>query len=306
VRHPADVVIAVVGVIAVVAGVIGGRAVGGRAGRRGRGGGRRSAARGGGTEEAGGAGAGEDAATHARIGPWIAYACQRLRLARRGTLLDHRRAMASDADLLQRWRAGDGAAGNQLFQRSFAAVYRFFVNKTCNVDDTEELTRSTFVALMSASDRIPASSSLLAYTLGVANGVLGRYFRGLARSNEPFDPLRSSILDLGAGAATGLECTGSQQLLLAALREIPAELQVILELSYVEALDPDAIGEAIGLATAAVRDRLARAREHLRVRVGERAARTDVPVPEPARWPDLIRNAFPTRILSTAGSRDTV
>ena len=63
--------------------------------------------------------------------------------------------MASDADLLQRWRAGDGAAGNQLFQRCFATVYRFFVNKTCNVDDTEELTRSTFVALMSARDRIP-------------------------------------------------------------------------------------------------------------------------------------------------------
>jgi RNA polymerase sigma-70 factor (ECF subfamily) len=135
--------------------------------------------------------------------------------------------------------------------------------------------------------------------------VLARYFRGLARSNEPFDPLRSSILDLGAGAATQLECSGSQQLLLAALREIPVELQIILELYYVEALDPDAIGEALGLGSGAVRDRLARAREHLRVRVGELAARSGVAAPEQARWPDLVRNAFPTRILSTAGSRDT-
>jgi RNA polymerase sigma-70 factor (ECF subfamily) len=213
--------------------------------------------------------------------------------------------MASDADLLQRWRAGDGAAGNQLFQRCFATVYRFFVNKTCNVDDTEELTRTTFVALMSASDRVPAAASLLPYTLGVANGVLSRYYRGLARSNESFDPLQSSILDLGAGAATQLECTGSQQLLLAALREIPAELQIILELYYVEALEPDAISEALGLAGGAVRDRLVRARDHLRVRIGELTTRTGVAAPDPARWPDLIRNAFPTRVLSTAGSHET-
>lgn len=214
--------------------------------------------------------------------------------------------MASDADLLQRWRAGDGAAGNQLFQRRFAAVFRFFVNKTCSLDDTEDLTRSTFVELMSARDRIPAGASLEAYTLGVAHGVLARYHRGLAHSDAHFDPLRSSILELGAGAESQLECVGAQRLLLAALREIPAELQVVLELHYVEELDPEAIGAALGLPTGAMRDRLARAREHLRVRVSELAARAPaVPAPDATRWPDLIRSAFPARILSTAMSRDT-
>ena len=145
--------------------------------------------------------------------------------------------MASDADLLQRWRDGDGAAGNQLFQRRFATVFRFFVNKTCSLDDTEELTRRTFLELMSARDRLPGGASLVTYTLGVANGVLARYHRGLAHSNEHFDPLRSSILELGAGAETQLECIGAQRLLLVALREIPAELQIVLELYYVEELE---------------------------------------------------------------------
>ncbi len=185
-------------------------------------------------------------------------------------------------------------------------VLALLLTGSCNADDTEELARSTFVAMMSARDRVPAGPSLLPYTLGVANGVLARYFRGLARSNEPFDPLQSSILELGAGGGTQLECTGSQQLLLGALREIPAELQIVLEAYYVEALDPEAIGEALGLAGGVVRERLVRAREHLRVRVGELAARTGAAAPEASRWPDLIRSAFPTRLLSTAGSRDTV
>ena len=213
--------------------------------------------------------------------------------------------MADDADLLQRWRAGDGAAGNELFQRCFAPIYRFFVNKTRNAADTEELTQSTFVALMTARERFRGTSSFLTFALGVANNVLRHYYRGLAHAGAHFEPLHSSIAALGAGAQTQLECAEAHQLLVAALREIPTDFQVVLELYYVEELTPEAIGEALGLNTNTVRSRIQRGREHLRAKVEELAARTPAAASAPAdeRWAELIKDAFPARILSTAFTR---
>ena len=213
--------------------------------------------------------------------------------------------MAADAELLQRWHAGDAAAGNQLFQRCFAPIYRFFVNKTRSAADTEELTQSTFVALMTAHERFRGTSSFLTFALGVASNVLRRYYRGLTRANAHFEPLRSSLVELGAGAQTQLECAETQQLMLAALREIPAELQIVLELYYVEELGPEAIGEALGLNTNTVRSRIQRGREHLRAKIDELAARAPaVAAPPDERWAELIKGAFPARILSTAFSQD--
>ena len=218
--------------------------------------------------------------------------------------------MVEDAELLRRWRDGDTAAGNQLFQRCFAPIYRFFVNKTRSAADTEELTQSTFVALMKARERFRGTSSFLTYALGVANNVLRHYYRDLARDQahlDPLDPfgLGSSIAQLAAGAQTQLECAEEQQLMLVALREIPAELQIVLELYYVEELPPDAIAETLGLNPNTVRSRIQRGREHLRAKVDELAARAPaVPPPADERWADLIKSAFPARILSSAFSRD--
>jgi RNA polymerase sigma-70 factor, ECF subfamily len=213
--------------------------------------------------------------------------------------------MADDADLLQRWRAGDAAAGNQLFQRCFAPIYRFFVNKTRSLADTEELTQNTFLALISARDSFQGRSSFLTYALGIANNTLKHYYRGLARVTTEVDPLTSSIVALGAGAQTQLECAEAQQQLLVALREIPAEFQIVLELYYVEALDPGAIGEALGVPANTVRSRIQRGREHLRDKLTELAATAPTtPVFDDHAWGELIKSAFPTRILSAAFTGD--
>jgi RNA polymerase sigma-70 factor, ECF subfamily len=212
--------------------------------------------------------------------------------------------MVQDAELLERWRAGDAAAGNQLFGRCFAPIYRFFVNKTRSLADTEELTQNTFVALISARDSFLGKSAFLTYALGIANNVLKHYYRGLTRVPADVDPLTSSIAALGAGAQTQLECAELQQLLLAALRGIPAEFQVVLELYYVEALDPAAIGETLGLPANTVRSRIQRGRDHLRDKLAELSGSGPAAPPlDDDTWGELIKSAFPTRILSAAFGR---
>ena len=112
--------------------------------------------------------------------------------------------MEDEADLLQRWRAGDAAAGNRLFRRCFAPIYRFFVNKTRSLADTEELTQNTFVALMTAQERFQGKSSFQSYALGIANNLLKQYYREMARVGDQQDPLASSIVALGSTKPTGL------------------------------------------------------------------------------------------------------
>jgi RNA polymerase sigma-70 factor (ECF subfamily) len=212
--------------------------------------------------------------------------------------------VVDDIELLRRWRDGDGAAGNQLFERCFAPIYRFFVNKTRSLTDTEELTQNTFVALMSARDGFLGNSSFLTYALGVANNVLRHYYRGLARQAALIDPLETSLVALGAGARSQLECAETQALLLAALREIPVELQIVLELYYVESLDPAAIGDALGINPNTVRSRIQRGRDQLREKLDELAANGHaVPPPDVDSWAELLRSAFPARIMSTAFGR---
>ena len=53
--------------------------------------------------------------------------------------------MDVDGELLERWRAGDQAAGRDLFARYFDPLFRFFANK-CNEPD--ELVQATFFALV--------------------------------------------------------------------------------------------------------------------------------------------------------------
>jgi RNA polymerase sigma-70 factor (ECF subfamily) len=213
--------------------------------------------------------------------------------------------VTDEVELLERWRTGDVRAGSALFERCFAPIYRFFVNKTRTPDDTAELTQNTFLALVSARDRFAGSSSFLTYALGVAHNLLIGYYRELTRDNARFDPLTSSIIALGAGAQTQLECVEVQELLVAALRAIPADFQIALELYYVEGLDPAAIAETLGINANTVRSRIARGREQLRDQMTRLASQDGLAVPGDDDWPRLIKAAFPVHVLSASFRRDS-
>ena len=55
--------------------------------------------------------------------------------------------MSADLELLQKWSDGDASAGNQLFNRHFDPVCRFFANKVS--EDVDDLIQKTFLHLAS-------------------------------------------------------------------------------------------------------------------------------------------------------------
>jgi RNA polymerase sigma-70 factor (ECF subfamily) len=171
----------------------------------------------------------------------------------------------SDFDLLESWRAGDTTAGNDLFQRHFDSVCRFFANKLG--EDVDDLIQKTFLACVEGKERFRGDASFRGYLFGVARNVLRRHFREKRYHGERFDPLVTSVHDAAPGPSLMLAEKKEQQLLLQALRQIPLDFQITLELYYWEQMSASELGEVLGLPEGTVRGRIRRAKQLLEERL---------------------------------------
>ncbi|WP_428263426.1 RNA polymerase sigma factor [Haliangium sp.] len=183
--------------------------------------------------------------------------------------------MDSDLDLLEQWRSGDQRAGNELFQRHFDSIYRFFDNKVHG--DIDELVQSTFLACVRSRDQFRGQSSFRTYLFTVARHELYRYLRRRRRDGERLDFGVTSIEDLGHSVRSQMAKNQTHERLLAALRTLPVDLQVLLELFYWEGMGNAELAEVLDVAPATVRTRLYRARQVLRERL-EALANEPAPV----------------------------
>lgn len=170
-----------------------------------------------------------------------------------------------DFELLDRWRGGDNVAGNQLLKRHFDALYRFFTNKLA--DQADDLIQATLMACVRGVHSFRKECGFRAFLFVVARHELYRFikanYRERGRSPEGFDPSLCSVADVGPSPSTALAKRKEQRLLLLALRRIPLELQIVLELHYWEGLSTRELADAMEIPQGTVKSRLRRAREAL-------------------------------------------
>lgn len=172
-----------------------------------------------------------------------------------------------DAELLAAWRSGDKAAGEALFERHFATVARFLRNKTDEAA-VADLLQQTFVALLEARATFRGEGSFRGYLLGVAYNVLRHHYRA-RKPDAQLDLEQTSIADVGLRPSEVVAIRNEQRVLLHALRRIPVEHQIVLELHYWESMTASAIGEVVGAPEGTVRTRLRRAKQLLEERLAE-------------------------------------
>ncbi len=175
----------------------------------------------------------------------------------RGTL--PRVAPPQDDDaLLRAWQDGDGAAGTKLFERHFEAVARFFRNKTDGPLD--DLVQRTFLGCLEGRDRIRGESGFRGYLFGVARNVLRKSWqaRAPARSLDEIDD--ASIVQLGASPCSAYARDRSQLAMLNALRRIPLQAQLVLELCYWEQMSAREVAGVLGVPLGTAKTRIRRAR----------------------------------------------
>lgn len=173
-------------------------------------------------------------------------------------------AMDTDLELLKRWRAGESQAGQELFARHFASLYRFFDNKVPR--NAKDLTQQTFLECTKARDQFRGDSSFRSYLFAIAWNQLRHYFRR-EKMDEHLDFEASSVNEI-VGSATSpsshLERDERRRQLQEALLCLPLAQQVLLEGHYWQDLDAPALAEIFGVSAGAIRVRLARARNALR------------------------------------------
>jgi RNA polymerase sigma-70 factor (ECF subfamily) len=167
----------------------------------------------------------------------------------------------SDIELLDAWRAGDTDAGERLFERHYAAVARFFRNKVNR--GVEDVIQNTFLALVETKDRFRGDSSFKTYLFGVANNVLRQHYRKQKRDADRLDFGHTSAQDLGPGPSTIAAEKSEQRLLLQALRAIPLEHQIVLELYFWEPMSAREIGEVLETPEGTIRTRIRKAKQLL-------------------------------------------
>jgi RNA polymerase sigma-70 factor (ECF subfamily) len=169
--------------------------------------------------------------------------------------------MEPDLALLEQWRAGDRQAGQDLFARHFASIYRFFENKVGA--EADELSQQTFAACVAARDQFRGQSSFRTYLFVIARHELYGYLRRKARADD-MDFGVSSIAEVVTSPSSKLARAEDAGQLRQALTRLPAEQQLLLELHYWHELDAPALGEVFATNPGTIRVRLLRARKALR------------------------------------------
>jgi RNA polymerase sigma factor (sigma-70 family) len=168
---------------------------------------------------------------------------------------------ASDEELLAIWQGGDRKAGSELFQRHFSSILRFFANKVRG--DVDDLVQRTFEQCVKSRDRFRQHSSFRTFLFGVARNVLREHLRNLKKARDRYDPLEQSVHDLGLSPTVLVARRKEQTLVLNALRRIPVEHQVCLELYFWEGMSGRELAEVLGEPEGTIRNRIKRSRHLL-------------------------------------------
>ncbi len=170
-------------------------------------------------------------------------------------------APANDLELLDAWRSGDRHAGEQLFERHFDAVARFFRNKVnSGIDD---LIQRTFLACVEGKDRFRGEASFRTFLFAVAHNVLGKHYRSKRRHGDRIDFGVTSVHDLAPSPSVVIAKHHEHRVLLQALRRIPLEHQIVLELYYWERQTAGEVAMVLDVPEGTARTRIRRAKQLL-------------------------------------------
>ncbi len=168
-----------------------------------------------------------------------------------------------DASLLEAWRAGSASAGETLLSRHFDVLYRFFRSKVDGPID--DLIQGTMLGAVEAKERFRGDATFKTFVLGIARNQLLRSIRARQRASKVFEPEQDSMVAsaMDTSATERLGRHDERRLLISALRRLPLDLQIVVELFYWEGLSVSETASVCDVPTGTIKSRLSRARQRL-------------------------------------------
>lgn len=212
----------------------------------------------------------------------------------------------TDLELLAAWRAGDRQAGSALFRRHFVGVRRL-VQATTPPSAIESLVQQTFVACLHDHARFAAPTRFRPALFGLAYALIQAHHGAPSRHATPPDFTQVSVSELLAG---GSEPPAPLRLesepLLDALRRVPLDAQVLLQLRYWEQFSSAELADLLAIEPGTVAGRLERARALLERALGRSPEQLDVLRELEARGGPLDEAPLVTLLPSSLGGRALV
>jgi len=170
--------------------------------------------------------------------------------------------MDPDLALLDRWCAGDQAAGNDLVRRHFETLYKFFDHKASN--EVDDLVQETLTECVRSRDTFRRQSTFRTYLFAIARHVLFQHWRKVSTTRPTIDFEEISIESLSTSAGSRLAKQSDHARLVAVLRTLPLDQQLLLEMFYWQECDRDQLAEIFDVETATIGSRLHRARQAMK------------------------------------------
>jgi RNA polymerase sigma-70 factor, ECF subfamily len=180
----------------------------------------------------------------------------------------------TDADLVERFKAGDRSAFDEIVRRYQHRVFTLALRWMGDDQVAHEVSQDVFIALFRSLDGFRGDAKLSTWIYRVVvNHCKNRRLYRKRRKMDRHEPLEGDRQDddapkrqiAGDGPApdAGVHRSEAETLVRAALAELPEEQRAIVVMRDIEDLSYDEIGELLDLPKGTVKSRLHRARAHL-------------------------------------------
>ncbi len=185
------------------------------------------------------------------------------------TLFATRGVEPGDVALLGEATRGDLDAFATLYRRHQQRVYRFARAMTGSNDAAEDITQEVFVVLLTDAGRFdPARAAFTTYVYGIVRN-LSRHRVRRERTGPSVDEVMRDGLDIDVGADPSKRVEGAQLAgaVRRALLSLPSRYRELIVLCDLHDLSYEEAAAVVGASVGAVRSRLHKGRQLLRLRL---------------------------------------
>lgn len=173
-----------------------------------------------------------------------------------------------DQELVQRFRAGDGQAFDELVERWGPSIWRLAWRLTGDANDAQDVRQMTLMRAYSALDSFNGEASLSTWLYRVVLNLCRDRLRGeRARERATLDAGRR-LNGNGSGHAPGpeheLQAAEAARRIASAIDELPREEREVVVLRHYHDLSFPEIAEVLGAPATTVKSRMTRGLERLR------------------------------------------
>lgn len=179
---------------------------------------------------------------------------------------------ASDAELMQRYVAGDTVAFSVLFRRTAPRVHAFFMRAFNDRGTCDDFLQTTFLRLHRAKESYRAGTPPLPWIIGIAAHIRIDELRRRYRLPKDAGPDALDSLVVSADERSAGEQASLVERVRSAVDSLPEGQRMIVHLHRFEGLTFREIATALELEEGAVRVRASRAYEALRQKLASVAS----------------------------------